>query len=92
MFRWGVIESHLIDELVYVEVTVDSIVYLEVEWWNYKTSISSALYSPNSNFFEVIYELVWEKYETSDYYKVWCVVSKDPLQYLIENLNETTII
>jgi len=46
------------------------------------TNIYEILYSPESNFFEVMFP-------RNILARVDCVISKDPLQYLIDNINET---
>lgn len=50
-------------------------------------NVYEILYSPESNFFEVMFGEVRD-----GYHKKNCVDSLDPLQYLIYNLNETIII
>lgn len=64
-------------------------------------SIYEILYSPESNFFEVMFWNKWKTQKNSlytlqyewkicEYHKIICAISKDPLQYLIDNLTETT--
>ena len=69
--------------------------------WGFKyreTNIYEILYSPESNFFLSMYgdkrvqEYEWVSARLCDIMKRDCVSSSDPLQYLIDNLKETTII
>jgi len=60
-------------------------------WWStYRMNIYQIIYSPNSNFFNVMFgdgvmtlAWIWQvQMKTSDYHKWKCVTSKDPLKYI----------
>lgn len=54
-------------------------------WFLKSFRIEQILYSPESNFFVLVFGKVRDWYHKKN-----CVDSQDPLQYLLDNLNETT--
>ena len=87
--KWAVVmwkELHKISRIKVVWNIVEVNKCAELYFYN----IYEILYSPESNFFEVMNSLCDRKNtKYPNIMKVICVTSSDPLQYLKDNLNET---
>lgn len=80
--KWAVIDSMNIKSGIQAwRAYFDCISYNS---WKYRINIYQILYSPESNFRESMF---WEVRD--GYHKKNCVDSLDPLQYIIDHLNET---
>lgn len=87
--KWAVVmwkELHKVSRIKVVWNIVEVNKCAELYFYN----IYEILYSPESNFFEVMNSLCDRKNtKYPNIMKVICVTSSDPLQYLKDNLNET---
>lgn len=95
--KWAVMfwfDLEKVEYLIKWWVSMCCIYSKQYGWWY---DIEKILYSPESNFFEVMFP---EKYKEensfdefknqSDRCKAHCVTEPDPLAFLISRLNETT--
>lgn len=67
--------------------------HIECELYGWVVDVCTILYSPESNFFEVMYpKKKWDRFSDtqSSAKKMQCVTAPDPLTFLLTDLNETT--
>ena len=97
--KWASIDSLEVKNIKHYWDAVDVVDLMVDLWAGYiekaRYNIYEILYSPESNFFEVMFqekskEFVFDAFTDLEFVKACCVNSSDPLQYLLDNLNETT--